>query len=102
MYGENTRLLRDSLRELLTQHRIQQRIGGAGLHTVPETTSVTERREIGGQIGRYRHAVPGNGKHAHRCEGEAEIPLQYLRIAHCLSPFLVTCLPSAGSIAQVE
>jgi hypothetical protein len=57
MYGENTRLLRDSLRELLTQHRIQQRIGGAGLHTVPETTTVAERQEIGEQIARYRHAV---------------------------------------------
>jgi hypothetical protein len=57
MYGENTRLLRDSLRELLTHHRIQQRIGGAGLHTVPETTTVAERREIGEQIARYRHAV---------------------------------------------
>ena len=43
MYGENTRLLRDSLRELLTQHRIQQRIGGAGIHTVPETTTVEAR-----------------------------------------------------------
>jgi len=57
MYGENTRLLRDSLRELLTQHRIQHRIGGAGLHTVPETTTVAERKEIGEQIARYRHAV---------------------------------------------
>jgi hypothetical protein len=57
MYGENTRLLRDSLRELLTQHRIQQRIGGAGLHTVPETTTFTERQEIGEQIARYRHTV---------------------------------------------
>ncbi len=57
MYGDNTGLLRDSLRELLTQHRIQQRIGGAGLHTVPETTTVTERQEIGEQIARYRHAV---------------------------------------------
>lgn len=57
MYGENTRLLRASLRELLTQHRIQQRIGGAGIHTVPETTTVTQRQEIGKQIARYRHAV---------------------------------------------
>lgn len=57
MYGENTRLLRGSLRELLTQHRIQQRIGGAGLHTVPATTTVTERQEVGEQIARYRHAV---------------------------------------------
>lgn len=57
MYGENTRLLRASLRELLTQHRIQQRIGGAGIHTVPATSTVTERQEIGEQIARYRHAV---------------------------------------------
>lgn len=57
MYGENSGLLRDALRELLTQHRIQQRIGGAGLHTVPETTTVEERQEIGKQIGRYRHVV---------------------------------------------
>lgn len=57
MYGENTSLLRDALRELLTQHRIQQRIGGSGIHTVPETTTVAERKEIGEQIARYRHAV---------------------------------------------
>lgn len=57
MYGENSGLLRDALRELLTQHRIQQRIGGAGLHTVPQTTTVAERKEIGEQLGRYRHAV---------------------------------------------
>lgn len=57
MYGENTRLLRDALRELLTQHRIQQRIGGPGIHTVPETTTRTERAAIGEQIARYRHAV---------------------------------------------
>ncbi len=59
MYGENSGLLRDSLRELLTQHRIQRRIGGAGSHTVPESTTVEERREIGEQIGRFRHAVLG-------------------------------------------
>lgn len=57
MYGENTGLLRDALRELLTQHRIQQRIGGRGIHTVPETTTIEERMEIGDQIGRYRHTV---------------------------------------------
>jgi len=57
MYGENSGLLRDSMRELLTQHRIQQRIGGPGLHTVPETTTVAERKEIGEQIARYRHTV---------------------------------------------
>ena len=57
MYGQNTGLLRDSLRELLTQHRIQQRIGGAGIHTVPVTTTVSERQEIGEQIARYRAAL---------------------------------------------
>ncbi|MBJ7353975.1 MAG: hypothetical protein JHC98_04045 [Thermoleophilaceae bacterium] len=57
MYGENSGLLRGSLRELLTHHRIQQRIGGAGLHTVPETTTADERKEIGEQVGRYRQAV---------------------------------------------
>lgn len=57
MYGENSGLLRDSMRELLTQHGIQQRIGGPGLHTVPETTTVAERKEIGEQIARYRHTV---------------------------------------------
>ncbi len=39
MYGETSGMLRDALGELLRQHRIQQRIGGAGLHTVPETTT---------------------------------------------------------------
>lgn len=57
MYGENAGLLRDALRELLTQHRIQQRIGGAGTHTVPETTTAEERGELGELIGRYRQSV---------------------------------------------
>lgn len=57
MYGENSGLLREALGDLLRHHRIQQRIGGAGIHTVPETTTVEEREEIGEQIGRYRHAA---------------------------------------------
>lgn len=57
MYGETSGMLRDALGELLRQHRIQQRIGGAGIHTIPETTTVTERAAIGQQIARYRHAV---------------------------------------------
>jgi hypothetical protein len=57
MYGENSGLLRDALGELLRQHRIQQRLGGAGIHTVPETTTVEEREELGKQIRRYRHCV---------------------------------------------
>lgn len=57
MYGENTGLLRQALSELLRHHRIQHRIGGPGLHTVPETTTAAERTTIGEQIGRYRHAA---------------------------------------------
>lgn len=57
MYGENTGSLRSELTTLLQQHRIQQRIGGAGIHTVPMTTTTAERDEIGKQIRRYRHGV---------------------------------------------
>jgi hypothetical protein len=57
MYGESSGMLRDALGELLRQHRIQQRIGGAGLHTLPETTTLDERKAIGEQITRYRYAV---------------------------------------------
>jgi len=57
MYGENTALLRTALTTLLRQHRIQQRLGGKGIHTVPETTTVVEREELGHQIARFRHTV---------------------------------------------
>lgn len=57
MYGENAGNLRTELTTLLRQHRIQQRLGGKGLHTVPETTTVEERDELGQQIARYRHGV---------------------------------------------
>lgn len=57
MYGENGGKLRVELTVLLRQHRIQQRIGGRGSHTVPQTTNVHERRELGEQIARYRHGV---------------------------------------------
>ena len=57
MYGENGGKLRAELTVLLRQHRIQQRIGGRGSHTVPQTTTVHERRELGEQIARYRHGV---------------------------------------------
>ncbi|KAB7744500.1 hypothetical protein GA707_07745 [Nostocoides sp. F2B08] len=57
MYGQNTDVLRESLRELLTFHRIQHRIGGAGPRHVPATTTAEERRLIGEQIARYRHSV---------------------------------------------
>ena len=57
MYGQNTGVLRESLRELLTFHRIQHRIGGAGAPSVRATTTAEERRLIGEQIARYRHSV---------------------------------------------
>ena len=57
MYGENSGALRAELSTLLRQHRIQQRIGGPGIHTVPVTTTVAEREEIGRLIQRYRLGV---------------------------------------------
>jgi len=57
MYGENGGLLRAELATLLRQHRIQQRLGGPGIHTVSESTNAGERQALGQQIGRYRHAV---------------------------------------------
>ena len=57
MYGENASRLRTELATLLRQHRIQQRLGGKGLHTVPETTSLEARDELGQQIARCRHGV---------------------------------------------
>ena len=57
MYGQNTDVLRESLRELLTFHRIQHRIGGAGAPSVRATTTAEERLLIGEQIARYRHSV---------------------------------------------
>lgn len=57
MYAENGGRLRAELSTLLRQHRVQQRLGGAGSVTIPETTTVEERRLLGEQIGRYRHSA---------------------------------------------
>ena len=57
MYGENSGAIRAQLSLLLRQHRIQQRIGGAGTHTVPVTTTAAEREAIGHLIQRYRLGV---------------------------------------------
>ncbi|MGK2876907.1 MAG: hypothetical protein ACSLEW_14940 [Nocardioides sp.] len=57
MYGTTSSDLRDALGILLRQHRIQQRLGGPGIHTVPETTTRIERAVLGARIRRYRHAV---------------------------------------------
>jgi hypothetical protein len=57
MYGQNSGQLRDALGILLRQHRIQQRLGGKGTHTVPETTTAAEREDLGRQIRRYRQCV---------------------------------------------
>jgi hypothetical protein len=43
MYGENSGQLRHALGVLAREHRIQQRLGGKGTHTLPETTTVEER-----------------------------------------------------------
>lgn len=57
MYGENSGHLRDALGVLLREHRIQQRLGGKGIHSVRESTTQTEREELGRQIRRYRENV---------------------------------------------
>jgi hypothetical protein len=57
MYGENIGLMRAELSTLLRHHRIQQRIGGEGIHTVAATTSADERRQIGELIRHYRQGV---------------------------------------------
>jgi hypothetical protein len=56
-YGENGRQVRAELTTLLRQHRIQQRLGGPGIHTVPETTTPEQRELLGEQIQRYRYAA---------------------------------------------
>lgn len=57
MYGESSGQLRGALGVLLREHRIQQRLGGKGTHSVPETTTVEERERLGKQIRRYRECV---------------------------------------------
>jgi hypothetical protein len=57
MHGENSGHLRHALGVLAREHRIQQRLGGKGIHTVPETTTVEEREELGMRIRRYRQCV---------------------------------------------
>jgi hypothetical protein len=57
MYGEYAGELRDALAELLRHHRITQRLGGPGSWTVPESTTVEDRRYLGEQIRMYRQGV---------------------------------------------
>jgi hypothetical protein len=57
VYGENAGAIRTELSTLLRQHRIQQRIGGPGTHTVPESTTLEERAEMSRLIQRYRHGI---------------------------------------------
>src|SRR3954449_1530679 len=56
-YGENGSQFRAELTALLRQHRIQQRLGGPGIHTVPESTTAEQREQLGEQIQRYRYAT---------------------------------------------
>ena len=46
MYGENGGHLRHALGVLAREHRIQQRLGGKGTHTVPETTTVENWQHV--------------------------------------------------------
>jgi hypothetical protein len=64
MYGTNGRQLREELTTLLRQHRIQQRLGGSGSHTIPVTTTPEQREELGQLIQRYRYAALAWGLHA--------------------------------------
>ena len=57
-YGENSNQIRVELTTLLRQHRIQHRLGGRGLHTLPETTTIEQRQAMGELIQSYRRAVP--------------------------------------------
>lgn len=57
MYGENSGEIRAELAVLLRHHRIQQRLGGKGSYTVPESTTVDEREDLGRQIARYRQGI---------------------------------------------
>ncbi len=56
-YGENAGTIRHELATLLRQHRIQQRLGGPGSHTIPVTTTAEERAEVGRLIQRYRMSI---------------------------------------------
>ncbi len=56
-YGENAGAIRDELTALLGHRRIQQRIGGKGLHSRPESTTEEEREKLGRLIRRYRYAL---------------------------------------------
>lgn len=57
MYGTNGRQLREELTTLLRQHRIQQRLGGPGSHSIPATTTPEQREQLGEQIQRFRYAA---------------------------------------------
>ncbi|MEO5665934.1 MAG: hypothetical protein ABIR39_21910 [Nocardioides sp.] len=63
-YGENGGQLRAALTPLLRQHRIQHRLGGQGMQSVPESTTPEQREELGQLIQRYRHAAMGWCLHA--------------------------------------
>jgi hypothetical protein len=63
-YGENGGQIRSELTTLLRQHRIQHRLGGKGLHTLPETTTPEQREQLGQLIQRYRNATLGWCLHA--------------------------------------
>jgi len=55
-YGATTSELRQAMTELVRRHRVLQPLGGPGIYTVPETTTVEERRAMGAEIQRFRCA----------------------------------------------
>lgn len=56
-YGDNAGVIRDELTALLRHHRIQERLGGPGSYTIPQTTTIAERAELGRIIKRYQHVT---------------------------------------------
>ena len=64
MYGTNGRQLREELTTLLRQHRVQQRLGGPGSHSIPATTTREQREQLGEQIQRFRYATLAWCRHA--------------------------------------
>jgi hypothetical protein len=111
MYGTNGQQLREELTTLLRQHRIQQRLGGQGSHSIPVTTSPERREELGQLIQRYRYAAiawclhavaaanPRAGLEASR--GRSPGPAEDLRIRLARSVKLSTAgLPSVDELSE--
>jgi hypothetical protein len=113
MYGTNGRQLREELTTLLRQHRIQQRLGGEGSHSIPVTTTLERREELGQLIQRYRYAAlawclhavaAANPRAGHELSaGRARGPAEDLRTRLARSIKLSTAgLPSIDELSQPQ